>query len=273
MRRILVSLAVVACIALSSGASFAQSSSENYTMKGYVISSAGGVSASADYSMLCTAGEPAVGHSSSDDYDLEAGFLGSVGMTTPVVLESFEVVWDGSSVVVAWTTFSEIANAGFNVYRSTQHSRRYTKLNTDLIRGNGRYEFADASALPATMYHYKIGAVDLSGGEVLFGPLPIETPAALPTKYEVFQNVPNPFNPTTEIAYDVPKPGGHVTISIYNSNGQLVRTLVDRNEQPGHHFVAWHGRDEHGSDVSSGVYFYRMKAPGLTETKRLVLLR
>ena len=71
----------------------------------------------------------------------------------------------------------------------------------------------------------------------------------------------------------MPKPGGHVTINIYNSNGQLVKTLIDRNEQPGHHTVTWQGDDEYGRDVSSGVYFYRMKSKDLTETKRLVLLR
>jgi hypothetical protein len=273
MQKRAISFVLMAGILVFSSISFAQSSSENYTMKGYVIGSAGGVSSSADYTMLCTAGEPAVGTSASEDYELEAGFLGSVGSTTPVVLESFDVVWSGDAVVITWTTFSEIANAGFNIYRSSINARRYTRLNTGLISGNGTYEFVDPSASAATQYYYKIGAVDLYGNEVLFGPLAILTPEALPTSYEMFQNVPNPFNPTTEIAYDVPKPGGHITISIYNSNGQLVKTLVDRNEQPGHHSVAWHGKDQYGRDVSSGVYFYRMKSNVLTETKRLVLLR
>jgi hypothetical protein len=142
-----------------------------------------------------------------------------------------------------------------------------------LIRGNGNYRFIDSPVSSTTQYYYKIGAVDLSGDESLFGPVVVPVLEALPTKYRLLPNVPNPFNPTTDIAYDVPRPGGHVRIDIYNPNGQLVRSLVDRTEQPGRHIVTWHGKDEHGSDVASGVYFCRLESQGLTKTRSLVLLR
>jgi len=87
------------------------------------------------------------------------------------------------------------------------------------------------------------------------------------------QNIPNPFNPVTTIAYDVPNAGTHVAIRIYDTTGRLVRTLVDRKEAAGSHDVTWDGRDQFGTAVSSGVYFYKMTAGSFVESRRMVLLK
>ncbi|UCH83704.1 MAG: T9SS type A sorting domain-containing protein [Candidatus Latescibacterota bacterium] len=87
-------------------------------------------------------------------------------------------------------------------------------------------------------------------------------------------NFPNPFNPTTTIRYSVAEQG-RVTLRIYNAAGQLIRTLVDKNVEPAQDgFVAvWNGMNNLGHPVASGVYFYKLTAPGFAQTKKMVLLK
>jgi immune inhibitor A len=89
------------------------------------------------------------------------------------------------------------------------------------------------------------------------------------------QNQPNPFNPITSIQYSVygRQTSTHTTLKIFNIIGQLVRTLVDEERLPGTYPVTWDGKDETGNEVSSGVYFYQLKAKDQTETKKMVLLK
>lgn len=95
----------------------------------------------------------------------------------------------------------------------------------------------------------------------------------LPKVYDIAQNAPNPFNPTTRIRYQVPRPGGDVRIEIYNVRGQVVKTLVRGAKAPGYYTVFWHGRDNRGEPVATGVYFLRMMADQYVQTRKLVLLK
>jgi flagellar hook assembly protein FlgD len=87
------------------------------------------------------------------------------------------------------------------------------------------------------------------------------------------QNVPNPFNPTTTIRYDVAQGGGHVTLQIFDAGGRVVRTIVDGVESEGRRSVTWDGRSDAGTQVATGVYFYRLSAPGFTQTRKMVMLK
>ena len=98
-----------------------------------------------------------------------------------------------------------------------------------------------------------------------------ETP--LPKVFGLAQNYPNPFNPETTIGYDVPAGGGHVTLRIYDVGGRLVRTLLDSVEAPGSKTVNWDGRSNSGQQVATGVYFYRMTAPGFERTRKMVMMK
>jgi hypothetical protein len=77
--------------------------------------------------------------------------------------------------------------------------------------------------------------------------------------FVIAQNYPNPFNPSTTIGYTL-STVGHVTLKIYNILGQEVVTLVDEDQVPGTHSVVWNGKSTNGSQVCSGVYFYRVEA-------------
>ena len=98
-----------------------------------------------------------------------------------------------------------------------------------------------------------------------------DTPA--PASFALNTNVPNPFNPITTIRYDVPAPGADVEIAVYDVTGQLVRELVQEHRSAGAWSVQWHGDNDRGQAVSSGVYFYRMRADAFVDTKKMVLLK
>ncbi|NQV37647.1 MAG: T9SS type A sorting domain-containing protein, partial [Candidatus Marinimicrobia bacterium] len=96
--------------------------------------------------------------------------------------------------------------------------------------------------------------------------------ALIPDVFALHQNYPNPFNPTTRIEYDIPEIS-NVQITIYNVMGQKVRTLVNAEHSPGYHSVLWNGTNEFGSPVSSGMYFYQIKANNFNKVKKLVLMK
>jgi len=94
----------------------------------------------------------------------------------------------------------------------------------------------------------------------------------LPKWFALRQNYPNPFNPITTIEYNIPR-GQHVRLAVYNILGQEVVRLVDGYEPAGSHSVQWNGQDAHDQTMASGIYFYRLATPNLTETKKMVLLK
>ena len=85
-------------------------------------------------------------------------------------------------------------------------------------------------------------------------------------------NVPNPFNPATEVRYELASRGA-VSVSVYDVSGREVRRLVEGTEEAGPHSVVWDGRSDAGASVSSGVYFVRFHAGTHVESKRITLVR
>jgi len=106
-----------------------------------------------------------------------------------------------------------------------------------------------------------------------FSPIPSAVPDLHPrAEPTLSQNVPNPFNPVTEIRYELPSEMP-VLLNIYNVSGRRVRTLVNTRQAAGPHHVPWNGRDEDGRRVASGVYFYTLAVPGFTQTRKMVSLK
>ena len=93
-----------------------------------------------------------------------------------------------------------------------------------------------------------------------------------PKYFELKQSFPNPFNNYTIIKYTLSKPTD-VSLVIYNILGQKVRTLVKKEKQSGPVTVIWDGKDNKGKDLSSGIYFYRLQAGELAQTRRMILLK
>ena len=114
-------------------------------------------------------------------------------------------------------------------------------------------------------------ATDEAGYFSLAAPRPAGEPGALPQRFELFQNFPNPFNPSTTIPYRLPAPG-HVRLEVFNLLGQRVTTLVDEEQPAGMHTAAWNGTDSAGRPVAAGVYLYRLRGGATSGTRRMVLL-
>ena len=94
----------------------------------------------------------------------------------------------------------------------------------------------------------------------------------IPMQYALYQNFPNPFNPVTEIQFDVPDVGV-LDLVVYNLMGQQVRRLVNGEIQAGYHRVVWDGLNDRGEPVSTGVYIYSLTSPSFHNTKKMVLLK
>jgi len=95
---------------------------------------------------------------------------------------------------------------------------------------------------------------------------------AVPAAYGLAQNRPNPFNPETSIEFDLPKPSS-VTLRVYSAAGQLIRTIVDKEMPAGSHTARWNARDDRGTPLPSGVYFYELRAGTFEQKRRMILLR
>ena len=94
----------------------------------------------------------------------------------------------------------------------------------------------------------------------------------VPAQFSLLQNYPNPFNPETTIIYQLNKEL-KVSLKIYNTVGQLIKTLVDETQAGGIHTINWDGKDELGKNVASGVYLYQLKAENSNENRKMLLVR
>jgi len=104
-------------------------------------------------------------------------------------------------------------------------------------------------------------------------PQPKTVTIDLPTKFVLHNNYPNPFNPITNIRFDLPE-ATHVTITIYDINGREVVQLVNQNMNAGYRHIVWNAKDKFGCNVASGFYIYQMRtSAGYSKTNKMMLTR
>jgi hypothetical protein len=151
----------------------------------------------------------------------------------------------------------------------------YRRLTEALIRPDQArehvYAYVDTEVEAEVTYAYRIEAVDRSGGTEFFGPVR-GTALVRPFQFFLAQNVPNPFNPSTELRFELPA-AGRVQLSIYDIEGRLVRRLVDGVLEAGPHAERWDGRDQAGRDVASGIYFSRLSTNEQVQHRKMMLIR
>ena len=100
----------------------------------------------------------------------------------------------------------------------------------------------------------------------------VRKPGDIPSSYALEQNYPNPFNMHTEIIYELPE-SDHVTVTIYNSLGHEIRTLVSRSHEAGRYATRWNGKDNQGVDATSGIYIYRLQTNRFSDSKKMLLVK
>ena len=167
-----------------------------------------------------------------------------------------------SDVSMQPSVFS-VDSTQFNIAPGSSRDMSITFSPTDVVEYVGEMLIASNDPLIDTM------RIALSGiGEV---PVGIED-NNLPTEFALGENYPNPFNPSTQIDYQVPEPAV-IRLAVFNILGQRVRVLYDGDQQPGFHTVRWDGRNDYGDPVGTGVYIYRLETRDFVETRKMVLMK
>ncbi len=191
----------------------------------------------------------------------------------PVELTSFTANQKGNSILLNWTTATEVNNYGFEIQRSVGQK---SFLSLGFVEGHGNsnsiknYSYIDNSAEGGNL-KYRLKQIDTDGSFEYSDEVDVTFNKAY--KYSMEQNHPNPFNPTTELNYTIPN-YSKVTVEIYNTLGQRVAKLINANQNIGKHSVIWNA-----TDFSSGTYFARFTATSLknnetfTDVKKLLLIK
>ena len=105
-----------------------------------------------------------------------------------------------------------------------------------------------------------------------FATIDIDDEIQYPVTAFQMRNYPNPFNPETTISYTLPAKG-QVCLEIYNSKGQLVKSLLNEQQAKGEHSLTWNGKDNVGHSVASGLYLCRITSAGQHESRKMLLLK
>jgi hypothetical protein len=133
----------------------------------------------------------------------------------------------------------------------------------------GATSFVDATAKPGLAYTYMLAAVKENGDEVLSMPIVVIT---APLAFELEPNAPNPFNPSTRIAFTLPE-AERAVVRVYDVRGAHVATVLDSRLSAGRHHVQWNGVDDAGTPVASGTYFYTLAAGKKAVSRKMVLVK
>ncbi|MCI0479881.1 T9SS type A sorting domain-containing protein, partial [Candidatus Uhrbacteria bacterium] len=194
----------------------------------------------------------------------------SIVGTVPVALGGFESAIADHAVSLKWYTVFERETDGFHVLRSEQKETGYERITTAVIPSQGdvhgsSYEFEDETVRPNRTYFYRLEQAARGGEGQVFGPFEVCYRAA----FELRQNSPNPFNPTTRIRFTVPE-DSEVSLIVYDVAGREVRALVNGERPANHYEIEWDGKNNRGETVSSGVYFYRLQAGKHVQTKKMM---
>ena len=187
--------------------------------------------------------------------------------TVPVELTSFTASVSGNAVQLNWTTATELNNQGFEIERksvNTQWERIGFVAGFGTTTESKSYTFTDNTAAQGS-YTYRLKQIDFDG--TFSYSQEVEVNTAIPTEFTLAQNYPNPFNPTTKINYSVPF-DSKVTISVYSITGELVAELVNNFVTAGSHSVNFDA-----SNLSSGMYIYKMTAGSFTQSNKMLLLK
>ncbi len=186
------------------------------------------------------------------------------------LLKSFTAVLKEAAIELTWTLAVFDGNGRFAISRADGEGADFSEIPAaDISRTGLDFTFVDEGVAGGESYRYRVAFVAAGKTQVLFETGTIEAPELPLTLY---QNFPNPFNPSTTIRYYLPV-AGRVRLDIFDASGKLVVTLADKQTEKGAHVAEWKGKNASGAQVRSGVYFYRLVTREKTLTHKMVLLR
>lgn len=192
------------------------------------------------------------------------------GHIVATLLQNYSTGFSEAGITITWVLSEIDDDVEFIVERASEPDGPFVKLPSSALSRDGlSFTFIDTELEPGTSYWYSVAYRRGSERKVLFEAGPVKTPA-MPVA--LFQNHPNPFNPSTAIGYYLEQ-DCRVALEIYDIRGNLIARLTEAYQEKGLHTATWNGRDRTGNEVSSGVYFYRLKAGKTEISKKMVLAR
>jgi hypothetical protein len=210
----------------------------------------------------------------------------TITVPIPVELVSFTAEIDDIVVTLFWQTATETNNLGFEVQRlqNSKIEKLQEWKTIAFVPGFGTtteprsYSFVDEDVATGK-YKYRLKQIDLDGSFEYSQEVEAEVKA--PNVFSLEQNYPNPFNPTTKIKYTIPVVETHrdasllVTLKVYDILGNEVATLVNEEQEPGVYEVEFSTESSFRlvRNLTSGIYFYQLRAGEFNQTKKMILLR
>ncbi len=195
------------------------------------------------------------------------GYAVGVGAPPPDLMQN------GGRVELVWSVDSD-QDAQYNVYRrgSTGAAEAINNAPLQAVGGEVRYNDTPEGFAEGDVLHYSYGVVR-DGQEILRSGETEITLAGLPLlSTRLLPNVPNPFNPQTEVRF-VMGEAGHARVTVYDVSGRLVATLADETRGAGEHALLWQGRDQSGRQLPSGAYYLRLESEGRVDHRKIMLLK
>jgi hypothetical protein len=197
-----------------------------------------------------------------------AGFYISEHDVLPVELTSFTGDVSGNKVILNWQTATELNNHGFEIQRRLESSDWVTigfRTGQGTTTEQTTYSYLDnILEINTIRLFYRLKQIDFNGDVEYSNELLILNQ---PKDYELYQNFPNPFNPSTSISYSIPT-YGIVKISVYNALGELIKVLVNETKEPGYYNTKWDAEN-----INSGVYFLKFETNNFNSTKKMLLIK
>jgi hypothetical protein len=185
----------------------------------------------------------------------------------PVELSSFAATVLVNGIKLTWRTETEVNNFGFDVERKSINGN-WEKIN--FVNGSGNsnspkdYSFVDQN-LKNGKFLYRLKQID-SDGQYAYSKI-VEIMFNKSLDYTLNQNYPNPFNPNTTINFTLPQ-SGNVKLIVYNLLGQQIKTLINEFKESGSHSINFDA-----SQLTSGIYIYKLEASNFTQTRKMTLVK
>ena len=181
----------------------------------------------------------------------------------PVELTSFTATASNDAVVLNWETATEVNNYGFEVESKRASTDNWSKIG--FVDGHGNSNSPNSYSFIATdgAKYYRLKQVDTDGAFEYSEVVEVEGSLS----YKLSQNYPNPFNPSTTISFTMPEVA-KASITIYNALGQKVMEVVNKEFSAGTHSV-----NIDASQLSSGMYFYKLQTNSFSKTMKMLLIK